>query len=72
MGASASTISAKALEEIQESLGEDKAILSISNKELLVIPPLFIPKAAHLKELKLSNTKLAALPASFGYLELLE
>lgn len=70
MGGSVST---RALDEFEDALADgQQTALTIVNRDLLVIPPVAIAKAIHLRDLTLNNTKLGTLPASFGCLVLLE
>lgn len=69
MGASVST---RALEQLEDAITEGCTSLTITNRDLLLLPPAAIAKAIHLRELTLSSTRLGTLPASFGCLVLLE
>ncbi|KAJ0406722.1 hypothetical protein P43SY_004547 [Pythium insidiosum] len=84
MGAASSTaISSRALDVFEDALtnaqksagGSNQHVtLTIVDQALLVIPPGAIAHAAtlHLRELRLINTRLGTLPASFGCLSSLE
>jgi hypothetical protein len=72
-GASTQAISANALREFEDALAAtQQQTLQICHRDLLVIPPSAIAKALHLRELRLTNTRLGSLPASFGCLTQLE